>query len=89
MAVGSGDEDGSKIEQLLDLLSFRRVASVTKTRHPFTLPAPLSELCVVLDDVENLGFFAEIEILADSQQSIEPAKTRILEARRTTRIAGC
>ncbi len=74
-----GDDDGSKTESLLQLLSFRPVATVKKTRHPFTLPESLTAACVVLDEVEKLGFFAEIEILADSEQAIEAAKNKVVQ----------
>ena len=73
-----GDRDGSKTEQLLTLLSFRRVATVKKKRHPFGLPQPWTGLTVVLDEVENLGSFVEIEILAEGEGGIEPAKSRVL-----------
>lgn len=74
-----GDDDGSKTEQLLGLLSFRRVATVRKTRHPFTLPPPDSQLVVVIDVVENLGVFAEIEAFADSQDAVQDAREQVLE----------
>jgi adenylate cyclase class 2 len=74
-----GDNDGANMEELLHLLSFRRIATVKKTRHPFALPDPLSDLCVVVDDVERLGFFAEIETLAPDEPSIQAARIRVQE----------
>ncbi len=74
-----GDPDGSKTHQLLKLLSFRPVTTVKKTRHPYRLPDPWAGLTVVVDEVEKLGFFVEIEIMAANQQGIEPARRKVLE----------
>lgn len=78
-SLDPGDQDGTKMEQLLQLLGFRRVATVEKNRRPFSLPGPLSEMTVVLDEVEKLGFFAEIEILAGDQEELESARAKVLE----------
>ncbi|QDT07872.1 CYTH domain protein [Rubripirellula lacrimiformis] len=79
-----GDSDGSKMEEMLVLLGFRRVATVHKTRRSFRFPAadPRSdsvggELTVVVDDVTGLGPHAEIEMLAADADSVEAARDQI------------
>ena len=78
-SLDPGDADGSKMEQLLEQLSFRRVATVRKTRCPFALPSPWSELSVVIDEVENLGIFAEIERIAPEQSAVQAARESVLQ----------
>lgn len=59
-----GDSDGSQMMALLDLLGFEEVATVRKTRRVFFLGE--TEITLVIDQVESLGCFAEIErVIAD------------------------
>ncbi|GAA5510883.1 class IV adenylate cyclase [Novipirellula caenicola] len=79
--LGPGDADGEKTEELLQLLGFRRVAEVCKTRAVFE-PAPtaaddLDGFTVVIDDVDHVGQFAEIELIAESESAVEQARARI------------
>jgi adenylate cyclase class 2 len=72
-----GDADGSNMETLLTLLSFRRVGTVEKTRRTFTLAGELADFTVVVDHVTELGDFAEIELIVPQQDDIEAARDRI------------
>lgn len=72
-----GDPDGTKMEDLLQLLSFRRVAVVEKQRRLFSMPAGSSDFGVMIDEVVSLGLFAEIELIARDYQEIEVARGRI------------
>lgn len=72
-----GDADGSNMETLLTLLSFRRVGTVEKTRRTFTLAGELADFTVVVDHVTELGDFAEIELIVPQQGDIEAARDRI------------
>jgi adenylate cyclase class 2 len=74
-----GDIDGSSTEQLLQILGFRPVAVVRKRRRPYRLPKPWNDFQVVLDEVQLLGRFAEVELLVESEAEIEPARQRIGE----------
>lgn len=74
-----GDSDGTKMEQLLGHLSFRRVASVAKRRRCFQLAEPLADMAVVIDDVDGLGCFAEIELVIEDSKNVESARVRIAE----------
>ncbi|MBM3969727.1 MAG: class IV adenylate cyclase [Planctomycetes bacterium] len=55
-------------EQLLDMftrLGFRAVRDVVKRREPFFLLWQDRDVEIVLDDVRDLGWFAELEIIAE------------------------
>ncbi len=55
-------------DQLLDMLAslgFHPVRDVVKRREPFYLLWQDRDLEIVLDDVHNLGWFAELEIIAE------------------------
>lgn len=72
-----GDQDGSKTEALWELLGFRRVACVEKSRRSFELPQPWADCLLVVDKVTELGDFAEIELLVPQEDQIDAARERI------------
>jgi adenylate cyclase class 2 len=73
--------------ELLQLLGFRPVREVRKTRVPFHLVFDGRDLEVTLDDVATLGLFVEIETLADEAHR-EPARDAILNFARTLGLAN-
>ncbi|MBI5758537.1 MAG: class IV adenylate cyclase [Planctomycetales bacterium] len=73
--------------ELLQLLGFRPVRDVRKTRVPFHLVFEGRELEIALDDVATLGLFVEIETLADDSTR-EPARDAILNFARTLGLAN-
>ncbi|EMI22099.1 adenylyl cyclase related protein [Rhodopirellula maiorica SM1] len=88
--LGPGDADGEKTEALLQLLGFQRVAEVCKARSVFepvlvdpeksSLEAGLGDLdgfSVVLDEVQQVGRFAEIELIVKHESDVEQARDRI------------
>ena len=75
-SLAPGDADGSKTEELLELLGFRRVETVSKQRRSFHLTDDLGELVITIDRVDRVGDYAEIELLAEVD-SIEEARRRI------------
>lgn len=77
-----GDPDGGQMEQLLGLLGFRHVATVIKTRQSYTLGDPSGDMSITIDDAEQLGEFAEIELVIDvapqhQDEGVEAARRRI------------
>ena len=72
-----GDASGTKFEELLELLGFRRVATVEKLRQPYSLPEGGQGLGVVIDEVTDLGIFAEIELIVENTDQIEAARAQI------------
>ena len=56
-----GDGDGTNMESLLQILGFRPIATVTKTRSYYRLERCGRELSVTIDDVQSIGLYAEVE----------------------------
>ncbi|MCG8650239.1 MAG: class IV adenylate cyclase [Pirellulales bacterium] len=75
--LSPGDDDGSNTETLLELLGFRRVATVEKHRRPFTLSLAEQTCCVVIDRVTSLGDFAELELIVEQTDDVEAARANI------------
>ena len=73
-----GDADGGKMEELLDLLGFQKIATVRKKRETFAVRDHAGVLVVTIDQVDELGIFAEIEVSVASMGGIEGARVRIL-----------
>lgn len=63
-----GDEAATQFMQLLAHLGYRAVAIVRKQRRTYHLERGGFELAVCLDEVEQLGRFAEVEIVAPDEQ---------------------
>lgn len=69
--VGRSGEDASRFGELLSALGFKEIGSVRKARVPFHLDWENRRVELVLDDVEGLGTFLEIEAAADESQRDE------------------
>jgi adenylate cyclase class 2 len=82
-ALDPGDGDGSSTANLLTLLGFRKVADVEKSRRPYsfspTAAGPPSGLLVTLDEVKNLGFFAEIEAVIPARDQLPETTAQIIQ----------
>jgi adenylate cyclase class 2 len=61
----SGDEPGSKFAEILKQLGFRPVREVRKRRQTYHLAWQNRDFEIAVDEVQDLGFFAEFETLAD------------------------
>lgn len=68
----TGVDDGETVNEILDRLGFEPAATVEKTRERFAHGG----YTVVLDDVEGLGQFVEVETEAEA---IEPAREGAVE----------
>jgi adenylate cyclase, class 2 len=66
--VGGGDTNADAFLRLLGHLGYRPVIVVRKTRRPFHLRRQGFAVEVCLDDVEGLGKFVEVEIIAPEEQ---------------------
>jgi adenylate cyclase, class 2 len=73
-----GDEAAAQHRELLQYLGYRPVAVVRKQRRLFHLRRDGWTLDVCLDAVDDLGHFAEVEILAPEDQ-IEAARAVLLD----------
>lgn len=82
--LAPGDSEGSQMASLLVALGFSAVTTVRKRRQSFHWPAGQPEMAgftLTVDDVEQLGTFAEIELLIPdgSSESPQAAGARINE----------
>jgi adenylate cyclase class 2 len=66
--LAAGDEPADKCLALLKNLGYRPVAVVRKHRRPFQLLRDGFDVTVCLDEVEEVGRFAEVEVLAPQEQ---------------------
>jgi adenylate cyclase class 2 len=76
-----GDEAAANHTQLLRHLGYRHVAAVRKRRRTFQLDRAGFTFTVCLDEVDHLGRFAEVEVLAEPAQ-LEAARAALLELAR-------
>jgi adenylate cyclase class 2 len=76
--LAPGDGPAGDFGSLLTSLGYRPVAVVRKARRLFHLPRGGFDLEVTLDDVEEVGRFAELEILAPEEQ-LEAARNLLLQ----------
>lgn len=63
--IGGDADDPSDALGLLGCLGYRPVAVVRKTRRPFRLDRDGRPVTVCLDEVDGVGSFAEVEVMAD------------------------
>ena len=68
--LNTGVDSGAVFEQMLDRLGFTRTAEVNKWRENYRF----SGAAITLDEVEDLGTFVEIEILAKDENSNTAAR---------------
>jgi adenylate cyclase, class 2 len=73
-----GDEAAEQIMQLLAHLGYRPVAVVRKQRRHYHLERGGFAMTVCLDEVERLGRFVEVEIVAPEKQA-EAARSLLAE----------
>lgn len=77
--LAEGDEAAADFGRLLECLGYRLVAVVHKRRQVFQVERAGHRLQVCLDEVEGLGPFAELEIMAEPAQR-EEARNVLLRA---------
>src|SRR6478735_2204889 len=73
--IAPGDDGARQHAELLVLLGYRPVAVVTKRRASYALTRDGFSLHVCLDDVEEVGRFAEVEIVAPPEKADRAAAT--------------
>jgi adenylate cyclase, class 2 len=65
LPLNSNDADGAKFAELLRSLGFKLVAVVRKRRRSFQLEADGQQVEGALDEVDGVGLFVELELMAD------------------------
>jgi len=68
LPLPSGDAMAQQYLRLFEQLGYRFVAIVRKQRHEWSLLADGFDLMICLDSVDHLGWFCEVEILAEREQ---------------------
>ena len=68
VAFAPGEAAGAQLADLLAALSFQPVTEVRKRRRSGHLPWQGFDVIVTLDDVEQVGLYAELEVVADEAQ---------------------
>ncbi len=71
IAIQPGDAAAADMTRLLTHLGYRPVAVVKKRRRSASLRRGAFAFTVTLDDVEGLGHFAEVEVLAPEDRRAE------------------
>lgn len=77
--LGDGDQTATDIERLLVALGYKPVTTVKKKRRVYHFARDGFELEACFDNVDRVGEFVELEILADEAQ-YEAAKAVLLAA---------
>ena len=76
LPLGANEESAAAWVGLLQVLHFTPVAEVFKSRRKAFIPWMGQTVEVSLDDVRDVGTYAELELVVD-EQDVEPAKTLI------------
>lgn len=70
--------DAEKMGEILRLMGYREVVSVKKKR----IQCCVDDYVICLDDVDNLGFFIEIEKKTDAKVDVETIQNELISALR-------
>jgi adenylate cyclase class 2 len=65
LSLADGKKTAEDMTVMLNLLGFKEVRAVRKTRTPYHLNWESRDMEVTLDNVEGLGWYLEIETLAE------------------------
>lgn len=68
LPIGDGQETRAMLAEMLVALGFREVATVKKLRRSAVLSRRDWLVTMTFDDVEGVGTFVELEVLAEEQQ---------------------
>ncbi len=77
LEIAPGEQGATIGNQLLEALGFCPVAKVSKVRCVYHFQRDSSMIELALDKVERVGTFVELEIMADGEADIEPARQAI------------
>jgi adenylate cyclase class 2 len=80
IAFASGDTAFEQLSRLLEILGFRPIATVKKSRMTFELTESGHRLEIAVDCALGLGDFAEIEAQAASSDALPAAQAAVISA---------
>ncbi|WP_162006698.1 class IV adenylate cyclase [Roseimaritima sediminicola] len=81
-SLGPDDARGEKMTAVLEALGFRPVATVEKFRETLEIHWDGLVLEVTLDEVNGVGWYAEIEAIAADQAAVATAREAVLSLAR-------
>lgn len=87
LPLGDGAVTIEQLGEVLQILAFHPVAIVSKRRREFSLHREGRKFEVVVDDVEGLGCFAEIEVVTD-REGLEAAQQAVIQLGETLGLSG-
>ncbi len=87
LAFASGQPAFDQLAEMLEILGFQLVRAVKKKRTPFTYLYQHKSFEIVIDEVEGLGTFIEIELLAEESE-IQDAEMAINELAQTLKLTN-
>jgi adenylate cyclase, class 2 len=73
LPLDAGDRDGTQFGELLESLGFKPVAVVKKRRRKFEIASGGRKVEGALDEVEHVGQYVELELIAE-QSGLDEAK---------------
>jgi adenylate cyclase class 2 len=79
VAFADGETSRDDMARLFDRLGFRPVLTIRKVRRTFHLERAGRSIEVALDDAEGLGFYVEVEALADRPEALAEAQAAVLD----------
>ena len=85
LAFASGQPAFEQLAEMLKLLGFQPLRTVKKRRTPFTYLDQQNSFEIVIDEVEGLGTFAEIELMAEESE-LQKAETDITQLAETLKL---
>ncbi len=77
-SLGESDRAGENMSKMLVSLGFQPVATVSKHRQTLRMQRQGRNLLVTLDEVEEVGWYSEIEAMAVDQADIPAARDAIM-----------
>lgn len=75
--LNPGDPQGDHLQELLTRLGFEAVTTVVKNRRSVSLAREGREVTVALDEVQQVGSYAEVEVLATGESDVETARQTV------------
>jgi adenylate cyclase class 2 len=78
IALADGEKTLADLVRLFEILAFRPVATISKSRESYHITKNGVKLEVALDRTEGLGDFAEIEAIAASEGELPGAQAAVL-----------
>lgn len=78
LPLGDGALTTEQLVEVLQILAFHPVAVVSKVRRTFALSRDAWEFEIAVDDVQEVGAFAEIELVA-SQERLAAAQQAVIQ----------